>query len=53
VAEVIGTGTGHRLVQTQPVAEVQQQPGDGCAHVDHRLPDEGLELRLVHGRDLR
>jgi hypothetical protein len=45
-------GSGHRLVQAQPVAQVQQQPGDGRAHVDHRLPDEGLELRAVRGRDV-
>ena len=45
-------GAGHRLVQAQPVAEVQQQPGDGRAHVDHRLSDERLELRLVDGRDV-
>ena len=40
-------GARHGLVETEPVADVQQQPRDGRAHVGDRLPDEGLEPRLV------
>ena len=40
-------GGRHRLVEAEPVADVQQQPGDGRAHVGDGLPDEGLEPGLV------
>ena len=40
-------GARHRLVQAEPVADVQQQSRDGRAHVGDRLPDESLEPRLV------
>jgi len=40
-------GARHRLVKAEPVADVQQQPRDGRAHVGDGLPDEGLEPGLV------
>ena len=40
-------GARHRLVEAEPVADVQQQPRDGCAHVGDRLPDEGLQPGLI------
>jgi hypothetical protein len=42
-------GPRHGLVQAEPVADVEQQPGDGGPHVGDRLPDEGLEPGSVDG----
>ena len=45
--EVTGPARRHRLVEAEPVADVQQQPRDGRAHVGDRLPDECLQPCLV------
>ena len=44
VDEVIGPAPAIALYRPEPIADVQQQPGDSRAHVDHRLPDECLEF---------
>src|SRR5258708_5501161 len=40
-------GTCHRLVQAQPVADVQQQPRDCRAEVENRLPGESLKPGFI------
>jgi hypothetical protein len=46
-----GAGTGHRLVQAEPVAEEHQRGAHACAEVGDGPVNEQLQLLLINGHE--